>query len=222
MEKTSFDSTRGRAQEVSRFFDESFFEVANQDRCANCWTQAIDGLGKEFLALALPVRFFGAWAAIDERVRGGLCFLRILGHDLHHSPPLTEQHVGFIHDDTCQLAGETGLFFKLGKVTEGLVKTLLHDIFSILPVPCNPVRRGKCSPFVTGNQLLEGAGISELCSSHQAAFEFLVAAGRRRRFHASAPPLRLQNGLTSAPATVRHESLETRGSGGGLARCGTS
>src|SRR6266446_4563929 len=71
---------------------------------------------------------------------------------------------------------------------EGFVKTLLHDIFGILPVIRYPLRHGQNSLLVTKNQFLESLRISALCGSDQRAVRVFVYTGSTRRFHESDPP----------------------------------
>jgi hypothetical protein len=79
-------------------------------------------------------------------------------------------------------------------MTEGLEKTLLHNIFGVLTIPGNPLRRGQRSPFVAGNQLLESSRIPALCGSYQCAVGVLVPARCTKRFHDQNPPRHLVNG----------------------------
>src|SRR6266849_2785073 len=71
---------------------------------------------------------------------------------------------------------------------EGFVKTLLHDIFGILPVIRYPLRHGQNSLLVTKNQFLESLRISALCGSDQRAVRVFVYTSSTRRFHESDPP----------------------------------
>jgi len=79
---------------------------------------------------------------------------------------------------------------KVIEVKENLVKSLLHNIFGILPILRYSSRHGKNSPFVTKNQAFESLRIPTPCGSHQRAVGVLLHTRCTKRFHDSLPPRR--------------------------------
>src|SRR5260370_30756537 len=139
----------------------------------------------------------------------------------------TQQHEGFIHDNTRQPSRKLRLFLTLDEVEESLVKTVLDNIFGILAVIRYALRQGKNSPFVTKNQFLEGECLSTLCGGHQRGVGVFADISCTKGFHNSVPPghlLKRQTTLNRAigtpEATDDDDGLElTDRIGDGSCRC---
>jgi len=73
-------------------------------------------------------------------------------------------------------------------MTEGLVKTLLHNIFGILTVPCDLLCHGKRSLLVAHNQALESPRITALRGCDQRTVGIIARICIAKRFHDFDPP----------------------------------
>src|SRR5260370_11825314 len=139
----------------------------------------------------------------------------------------TQQHEGFIHDNTRQPSRKLRLFLKLAELEERLVKSVLESGFEILAVLRYALRQGKNSPFVTKNQFLEGERLSTLCGGHQRGVGVFADISYTKGFHNSVPPghlLKRQTTLNRAigtpEATDDDDGLElTDRIGDGSCRC---
>ena len=150
---------------------------------------------------------------------------RALRQDFEKTLPLAQQHERFIHGDARQPSGEPRLFLKGIEMKEGLVKTLLGYIFSILAIIRYPLRRGENSVLVANNQFFESSRISAPGGNHQRTVRVFVYSGCKSRVHESdpSPPLRHKvKKPTSAPAKVHIEWTGISSTDNARAECDTS
>src|ERR1019366_2929050 len=127
-----------------------FFEVVKDYGFLNRWAEAMDRFSQELRAFTPPTGLFGAWTQVNEFPGGRLqIIVMAVWQDFVDSSPSAQQHEGFIDDDGSQPGSESRRFLKAPEMKKGLVKTLLHHIFGILPVVRYPLRRGKDVSLMT-------------------------------------------------------------------------